>query len=94
MIATMYSVRCSECGGENAPVSNGRHLSSEYCEEWRKRCIATIERLEKALLSKLDSKIPSDNVPDQIAIPALERLEQRQSELERAFAVIRKEITR
>lgn len=93
MLATMYSVRCDKCGGDTAPIVSGQHLG-EYCQDWRNRATKTLESLEAALEHKLNQKMPPDSLPDNVAIPMLNRLEARQVKLSEAFETIRTELNR
>lgn len=90
----MYQVRCSECGGDEAPIVSGKHLSTEYCDSYRQKAIKTLERIESGLIDKINSQMPGDCTPDRIAIPKLNRLEERQMRLEEAFRVIKAELGR
>lgn len=94
MIATMYSVRCRDCGGDSAPIVNGEHVSSDYCREWTNRVEKTLESIRRALQHKIEESMPGDSVPDSVAIPRLNRLEERQHKIDSAIDLLLAEVRR
>lgn len=92
MIATMYSVRCQKCGGENAPIFSGEHLNELHCDHFKNQCVKTLEMIETALMVKVEAQMPGDSIPDRIALPKLERLEARQTKITESIALLRSEI--
>lgn len=88
----MYSVRCRCCGGDNAPIIGGEHTNSDYCLEWTKRAEKTVESIRDALTHKIEAAMPPDSTPDRIALPKLERLQERQRKVDSALDLILAEI--
>lgn len=55
--------------------------------------ITQLDTAEKAIVDRINRRMPADTVPDHIAIPQLNRLEHEQGEAEKAFAEVRRLIT-
>lgn len=56
------------------------------------KILEQIGAVEQAILAALDEQSPADSVPDSIAIPLLNRLEERGEAVTEAVNLIREEI--
>jgi hypothetical protein len=74
---------------KHTPTKDGR---GDYSAVRYRKALEQVCDIERALHDALDDLIPADSVPDNVAIPYLNRLEARGEKITKAVDVLRDEI--
>lgn len=55
----------------------------------KRQLLSALEQAEKLAIDRINLAMPDDSVPDRMAIPILNKLEEKQLGIEEAFALVR-----
>lgn len=67
---------------------HGDCIQGGMTEKQSKTLHRLLTQAQREAVDKINADMPSDNVPDRIAIPILNRLERRQEECDKAFNTV------
>lgn len=76
------------CGFAGVSAWHGECIQGGMTEKQSKTLHRLLMLAQQEAVDKINADMPSDNVPDRIAIPILNGLERRHAECDKAFSAV------